>query len=245
MIQSHEMSRDALSRLRSTREVRKAKRTQPSVRGAHRRALDARYSVSAAMNLAHQTLRVGTGFPALARRATGAGRARARAQLAVHMAIRPVETPGVALAREGSPSSSPWTSTDRRPRRESCTWASAGFIARISWCVPPSASLAYLARDPTRPGVRFVRNDADRSVLGKISSNPRGDTARRDADALSRAARVDRADAFLLTQNRPRAYCGAREARPRPAQVHAFVGDHFFHRVSRIFAAASRIFFLF
>ena len=159
MIQSHEMSRDALSRLRSTREVRKAKRTQPSVRGAHRRALDARHSVSAAMNLAHQTLRVGTGFSALARRATGAGRARARAQLAVHMAIRPVETPGVALAREGVSIKQP-LDIDRSQTKTGIMHVGVGGFHRSHQLVRPPIRIPRIPRarpDPPRGSVRPKR----------------------------------------------------------------------------------------
>ena len=215
MIQSHEMSRDALSRLRSTREVRKAKRTQPSVRGAHRRALDARHSVSAAMNLAHQTLRVGTGFPALARRATGADRARARATRGAHGHSTRRDSRGCARSRGGlhqaAPGHRPIADQDgnhARGRRRVSSLASAG--------ASPHPHPSHTSR-ATRPAPGFGSSETTRTVpcWERFHLTP-GETPRAATRTPSREPRVDRGDAFLLTQNRPRAYCGAREARPRP-----------------------------
>ena len=86
---------------------------------------------------------------------------------------------GVALARGGLHQAAP----GHRPIADqdgSCTWASAGFIARISWCVPhPQLPRIPRARPrPPRGSVRPKRRGPFR--VGR-SQPPRGDTARRDA----------------------------------------------------------------
>lgn len=116
------------------------------------------------MNLVHQTLRVGTGFPALARRATGAGRARARAHLAVQAAIRPVETPEAALAREGVTFKQP-LNIDRSQTKTGIMHVGVGGFHRSHQLVrlPTRIPRIRRARDLTRPGA-FGSSQTTRTV---------------------------------------------------------------------------------
>lgn len=116
------------------------------------------------MNLVHQTLRVGTGFPALARRATGAGRARARAHLAVQAAIRPVETPEAALAREGVIFKQP-LNIDRSQTKTGIMHVGVGGFHRSHQLVrlPTRIPRIRRARDLTRPGA-FGSSQTTRTV---------------------------------------------------------------------------------